>query len=295
MNDFHGSRLEPSERLAKKWGGPRGEWAGRRPRLHRTFFPPSLPPSLPAVLYQEYSDVASARELRRQQREEEGPADEAEGAEEGPGPPRTNLSPSSSFRAQRSARGSTFSLWQDIPDVRGSGVLDTLSLRDCKLQEVGAGTALRGRGHRGVGGRRRYGYARGGARGGATEGAGPIGLQAAEGESRDRPREAWPPGSGRVKVFRRFTGWSRGRGHKMVRANRTAGCRRWGPGPPTRGVATWSRRENAFWRGVGVEPGAGPIGLQGIGTDTRGVATWAWAGKRKSGMQEAGPQERRGQ
>ncbi|XP_059232303.1 rho guanine nucleotide exchange factor 19 isoform X3 [Mustela nigripes] len=91
---------------------------------------------LNTVLYQEYSDVASARELRRQQREEEGPGDEAEGAEEGPGPPRANLSPSSSFRAQRSARGSTFSLWQDIPDVRGSGVLATLSLRDCKLQEA---------------------------------------------------------------------------------------------------------------------------------------------------------------
>lgn len=81
--------------------------------------------------------MASARELRRQQREEEAPGDEAEGAEEGPGPPRANLSPSSSFRAQRAARGSTFSLWQDIPDVRGSGVLATLSLRDCKLQEVG--------------------------------------------------------------------------------------------------------------------------------------------------------------
>ncbi|KAL6061360.1 hypothetical protein STEG23_035676, partial [Scotinomys teguina] len=89
-----------------------------------------------SVLYQEYSDVASARELRRQQREEEGPGDGAEGAEEGPGPPRANLSPSSSFRAQRSTRGSTFSLWQDIPDVRGSGVLATLSLRDCKLQEA---------------------------------------------------------------------------------------------------------------------------------------------------------------
>ncbi|KAM6218837.1 rho guanine nucleotide exchange factor 19 [Rhynchocyon petersi] len=91
---------------------------------------------LNSVLYQEYNDVASARELRRQQREEEGPGDEAESAEEGPGPPRANLSPSSSFRAQRSARGSTFSLWQDIPDVRGSGVLATLSLRDCKLQEA---------------------------------------------------------------------------------------------------------------------------------------------------------------
>lgn len=85
--------------------------------------------------------MASARELRRQQREEEGAADEAEGAEEGPGPPRADLSPSSSFRAQRAARGSTFSLWQDIPDVRGSGVLATLSLRDCKLQEVRRGWA----------------------------------------------------------------------------------------------------------------------------------------------------------
>lgn len=83
--------------------------------------------------------MASARELRRQQREEEGAADEAEGAEEGPGPPRAGLSPSSSFRAQRAARGSTFSLWQDIPDVRGSGVLATLSLQDCKLQEVRPG------------------------------------------------------------------------------------------------------------------------------------------------------------
>lgn len=118
------------------------------------------PSPRPAVLYQEYSDVASARELRRQQREEEGPGDEAEGAEEGPGPPRANLSPSSSFRAQRSARGSTFSLWQDIPDVRGSGVLATLSLRDCKLQEVGAG-GRRG----GVGGAARRGGGAG-ARGG---------------------------------------------------------------------------------------------------------------------------------
>lgn len=90
--------------------------------------------------------MASARELRRQQREEEGPGDGAEGAEEGPGPPRANLSPSSSFRAQRSARGSTFSLWQDIPDVRGSGVLATLSLRDCKLQEVRGGARGRRRG-----------------------------------------------------------------------------------------------------------------------------------------------------
>nr|XP_019608721.1 PREDICTED: rho guanine nucleotide exchange factor 19 isoform X3 [Rhinolophus sinicus] len=116
------SRLHSQEESAL---GSRGDSERRQSRF-----------LLNSVLYQEYSDVASARELRRQQREEEGPGDEAEGAEEGPGPPRANLSPSSSFRAQRSARGSTFSLWQDIPDVRGSGVLATLSLRDCKLQEA---------------------------------------------------------------------------------------------------------------------------------------------------------------
>lgn len=107
--------------------------------------------------------MASARELRRQQREEEGPGDGAEGAEEGPGPPRANLSPSSSFRAQRSTRGSTFSLWQDIPDVRGSGVLATLSLRDCKLQEVrGGARGSRWGNPRGIRGlsRRRRGWRR---------------------------------------------------------------------------------------------------------------------------------------
>lgn len=133
---------EPSGRLVEA-----GSW-GSRGRGWRAPHRPPRPSPRPAVLYQEYSDVASARELRRQQREEEGPGDEAEGAEEGPGPPRANLSPSSSFRAQRSARGSTFSLWQDIPDVRGSGVLATLSLRDCKLQEVRVGDPA-GRGRRG--------------------------------------------------------------------------------------------------------------------------------------------------
>ncbi|XP_063091649.1 rho guanine nucleotide exchange factor 19 isoform X2 [Cavia porcellus] len=120
--DWPESRLDAQEELSPD---PKSDNERRQSRF-----------LLNSVLYQEYSDVASARELRRQQREEEAPGDEAEGAEEGPGPPRANLSPSSSFRAQRAARGSTFSLWQDIPDVRGSGVLATLSLRDCKLQEA---------------------------------------------------------------------------------------------------------------------------------------------------------------
>lgn len=169
MNEFPVSRSPnrpkgwPSE-AGSRGAGQEPDRAGGRP----TALP--RPSPRPAVLYQEYSDVASARELRRQQREEEGPGDEAEGAEEGPGPPRANLSPSSSFRAQRSARGSTFSLWQDIPDVRGSGVLATLSLRDCKLQEVGAGSR-RG----GAGGAASRGGGPGARGGGAADGAGPGG------------------------------------------------------------------------------------------------------------------------
>lgn len=169
MNEFRVSRYPNRPKGSFSEAGSQGagqepDRAGGRP----TALP--RPSPRPAVLYQEYSDVASARELRRQQREEEGPGDEAEGAEEGPGPPRANLSPSSSFRAQRSARGSTFSLWQDIPDVRGSGVLATLSLRDCKLQEVGAG-GRRG----GPAGLPAGEVALGPAGGGATEGVGPGG------------------------------------------------------------------------------------------------------------------------
>ncbi|XP_014375207.2 rho guanine nucleotide exchange factor 19 isoform X1 [Alligator sinensis] len=87
---------------------------------------------LNSILYQEYSDVAIAREIQRQKREDAL----AEEEDEALAPPKTNLSPSSSFRSQRASRGSTFSLWQDIPDVRSSGVLSTISLQECKLQEA---------------------------------------------------------------------------------------------------------------------------------------------------------------
>uniref|UniRef100_A0A8D0HDF6 Rho guanine nucleotide exchange factor 19 n=1 Tax=Sphenodon punctatus TaxID=8508 RepID=A0A8D0HDF6_SPHPU len=83
-----------------------------------------------AILYQEYSDAATDREIQRQQRED------TLAEEEALTPPKSNLSPSSSFRAQRSSRGSTFSLWQDIPDVRSSGLLGTISVQACKLQEA---------------------------------------------------------------------------------------------------------------------------------------------------------------
>uniref|UniRef100_A0A673XIJ2 Rho guanine nucleotide exchange factor 19 n=1 Tax=Salmo trutta TaxID=8032 RepID=A0A673XIJ2_SALTR len=87
-----------------------------------------------SILYQEYSDVAINREILRQQGEEPGAEEERlreEGAGETPSP--SNLSPSSSFC---SSRGSTFSLWQDIPDVRTSGQLDNFSNVERKLQEA---------------------------------------------------------------------------------------------------------------------------------------------------------------
>ncbi|KAI7794126.1 rho guanine nucleotide exchange factor 19 [Triplophysa rosa] len=80
------------------------------------------------ILYQEYSDVAINREIQRQQGAEPG-TDEERGDSASPG----NLSPSSSFR---SSRGSAFSLWQDIPDVRTSGQLDNFSNEERKLQEA---------------------------------------------------------------------------------------------------------------------------------------------------------------
>ncbi|XP_053308024.1 rho guanine nucleotide exchange factor 19 isoform X2 [Spea bombifrons] len=86
---------------------------------------------LSSILYQEYSDVAINRELQRQKREDPTADDEYASPS-----PKSNLSPSSSFRSQRSSRGSTFSLWQDIPDVRGSGLLNTLTAQERKLQEA---------------------------------------------------------------------------------------------------------------------------------------------------------------
>ncbi|XP_063798158.1 rho guanine nucleotide exchange factor 19 [Pseudophryne corroboree] len=86
---------------------------------------------LSSILYQEYSDVAINRELQRQKREDTTSEDDDVSSS-----PRSNLSPSSSFRSQGSSRGSTFSLWQDIPDVRGSGLLNTLTVQERKLQEA---------------------------------------------------------------------------------------------------------------------------------------------------------------
>ncbi|MEQ2157250.1 Rho guanine nucleotide exchange factor 19 [Goodea atripinnis] len=94
----------------------------------------SLSPNPDSILYQEYSDVAINREIQRQQGKDPGTEEEGlrdEGSDGTPSP--SNLSPSSSFR---SSRGSAFALWQDIPDVRTSGQLDTFSNEERKLQEA---------------------------------------------------------------------------------------------------------------------------------------------------------------
>ncbi|XP_069467205.1 rho guanine nucleotide exchange factor 19 [Ambystoma mexicanum] len=117
------------ERSERRNDSPEERDVGRRPlqclRRQSRFL-------LNSILYQEYNDVAINREIQRQQREDT-PAEEEE---DGDVSPKTNLSPTSSFRSQRSSRGSTFSLWQDIPDVRGSGVLATLSTQERKLREA---------------------------------------------------------------------------------------------------------------------------------------------------------------
>lgn len=73
--------------------------------------------------------MAINREIQRQQGAEPGTEEDRTGDTPSP----SNLSPSSSFR---SSRGSAFSLWQDIPDVRTSDELDNFSNEERKLQEV---------------------------------------------------------------------------------------------------------------------------------------------------------------
>ncbi|XP_063001543.1 rho guanine nucleotide exchange factor 19 [Elgaria multicarinata webbii] len=90
---------------------------------------------LNSILYQEYSAAATNREIQRQQRED-ALGEEEEGPSGALLPPKGNLSPSSSFRSQRASGGSSFSLWQDIPNVRSSGFLGTISMQACKLQEA---------------------------------------------------------------------------------------------------------------------------------------------------------------
>ncbi|XP_023389586.1 rho guanine nucleotide exchange factor 5 [Pteropus vampyrus] len=84
------------------------------------------------LLYQEYSDVALNKEIQSQQR--------LDSLAEAPGPasprqPRRTLVSSESY-LQRLSMASSSSLWQEIPVVRNSTVLLSMTHEDQKLQEA---------------------------------------------------------------------------------------------------------------------------------------------------------------
>ncbi|XP_067826203.1 rho guanine nucleotide exchange factor 19 [Heptranchias perlo] len=83
------------------------------------------------ILYQDYSNVASDREIQRQKR-----ADTVIEDDDVILASKYSSLPQNSFWSQRSARGNAFALWQDIPDVRSSGLLDRMGNEQRKLQEA---------------------------------------------------------------------------------------------------------------------------------------------------------------
>ncbi|XP_036103544.1 rho guanine nucleotide exchange factor 5 [Molossus molossus] len=84
------------------------------------------------LLYQEYSDVVLNKEIQSQQRRD-GPAEAPEPAS--PRQPRKALVSSESY-LQRLSMASRSSLWQEIPVVRNSAVLLSMTHEDQKLQEA---------------------------------------------------------------------------------------------------------------------------------------------------------------
>lgn len=128
--------------------GPPGEPGGLRlPACACARLPTRLTLALPRfstpvaqLLYQEYSDVALNKEIQSQQR--------LDSLAEAPGPasprqPRRALVSSESY-LQRLSMASSSSLWQEIPVVRNSTVLLSMTHEDQKLQEVPRGAAGRG-------------------------------------------------------------------------------------------------------------------------------------------------------
>ncbi|XP_041061765.1 rho guanine nucleotide exchange factor 19 isoform X1 [Carcharodon carcharias] len=86
---------------------------------------------LNSILYQEYSNVASDREIQRQKR-----ADTVIEEDDAILVSKYRSLPQNSAWSQRSVRGNAFALWQDIPDVRRSGLLDRMCNEQRKLQEA---------------------------------------------------------------------------------------------------------------------------------------------------------------
>lgn len=112
------------------------------------------------LLYQEYRDKSTLQEIetRRQQdaeiqantpgspasEEMDGEEEEEEDEEEAEGlasPPERKALPQICLLSNPHSR---FNLWQDLPEIRSSGVLDMLQPEEIKLQEVrGAGRGRR--------------------------------------------------------------------------------------------------------------------------------------------------------
>lgn len=103
------------------------------------------------LLYQEYRDKSTLQEIetRRQQdaeiqgnadrspASEEAPEeDEEEEEEELPSPPERKALPQICLLSNPHSR---FNLWQDLPEIRSSGVLDILQPEEIRLQEVTGG------------------------------------------------------------------------------------------------------------------------------------------------------------
>lgn len=100
------------------------------------------------LLYQEYRDKSTLQEIetRRQQdaeiqvnalgspASEEAPEEEDEEEEEEPAsPPERKALPQICLLSNPHSR---FNLWQDLPEIQNSGVLDILQPEEIKLQEV---------------------------------------------------------------------------------------------------------------------------------------------------------------
>lgn len=131
--------------LGRLWGEMPGEPRGLVSLCFRASTP-RLPDSLPLphrftpvaqLLYQEYSDVFLNKEIQSQQR--------LDSLTEAPGPmsprqPRKALVSSESY-LRRLSMASSGSLWQEIPVVRNSTVLLSMTHEDQKLQEVPPGRA----------------------------------------------------------------------------------------------------------------------------------------------------------
>uniref|UniRef100_A0A8D0GBZ8 DH domain-containing protein n=1 Tax=Sphenodon punctatus TaxID=8508 RepID=A0A8D0GBZ8_SPHPU len=87
------------------------------------------------LLYQEYSDVALNKAIQSQKRADSLAEDVEPGSPNSPRLRRKGLSPQDSY-LQRLSVSSSASLWQDIPMIRGSTVLLTMTREEQKLQEA---------------------------------------------------------------------------------------------------------------------------------------------------------------